>query len=39
MLTKGDWLIHLFENFCNIKNVFTITNDQFNAYLLNTPIH
>ncbi len=32
---------HLFktEIFCNIKNVFTVTFDQFNASLLNNSIN
>jgi len=32
---------HLFEIevFCNIKHVFTVTFDQFNASLLNESVH
>ncbi len=30
---------HLFEIFCNIINVFTVTSHQFNASLMNTSIN
>jgi len=36
MISKGQ---HLFEIFCNIINVFTVTFDQFNASLPNKSIY